>query len=242
MDKKKSMLAVALSIALGFGSFVAAQQTPPRPPAQKPPATVEQQKPAQPPAQKPPAAVQQQKPPAVPAVNTAPQAKPSQPALPSDFVLGPDDVVHVEFWRDKDMSSDATVRPDGKITLPLLNDVQAGGLTPDQLRDKIIEQATRLIQDPSATVVVKEIRSRKVFITGEVNKPGAYLLNDRMTVLQLIATAGGLTEYAKKSKIVIMRNDAAGPVTFPFNYSQVLDRKNLQQNIELRPGDTVIVP
>ncbi len=169
--------------------------------------------------------------------------------LPSDYLLGPDDVLHIEFWQEKDMTADVTVRPDGNITLPLLNDVHAAGLTPDELRKQLVELAKRYMEDPTPTVVVKEIKSRKVFITGEVAKPGAYLLNDRMTVLQLIALAGGLTEFAKSKDIVIMRGDSAGavrpagqPVTFGFNYKEVLARRNMRQNIELKPGDTVIVP
>ncbi len=227
-------IAFAFVMMFALAASVAAQQPPSTqqpPPVQKPQST----------AQKPPAPGA--KSPAVaPAASSAP-TDPGAAALPPGYVLGPDDIVHVEFWRDKDMSADATVRPDGKITLPLLNDIHAGGLTPDQLRDKVLEEARRLMEDPSVTVTVKEIKSRKVFITGEVNKPGAYVLNDRMTVLQLIAIAGGLTEFAKSKDIVIMRSDPGREaVTFPFNYKEVLARKNLKQNIELRPGDTVIVP
>jgi polysaccharide biosynthesis/export protein len=231
MNKKRSPVALALLIAFGLVTSAAtAQQKPPqKPPAGAPPATS---------AQKPTA------PPVVPA--PAVQAPAS---LPPDYVLGPDDTLHVEFWRDKDLSADVTVRPDGKVTLPVLNDVQAAGLTPDQFRDRVLEAAKRFIEDPSVTISVKEIRSRKVFITGAVNKPGAYLINDHMTVLQLIATAGGLTEFAKSKNIIIMRPDAGGvgrpagqPITYAFNYKDVLARKNLKQNIELKPGDTVIVP
>jgi polysaccharide export outer membrane protein len=226
-SKKRSPVILALLIALGLVASVATAQQ--KPPAGAPPA----------------AAVQK---PTTPPVLAAP-AGPAQVALPPDFVLGPDDVLHVEFWRDKELSADVTVRPDGKITLPVLNDVQAAGLTPDQFRDKVLEQAKRFIEDPQVTITVKEIKSRKVFITGEVNKGGTYLLNDRMTVLQLIAAAGGLTEFAKSKNIIIMRPDAGGGVrpagqaiTFKFNYKDVLAGKNLKQNIELKPGDTVIVP
>jgi len=161
---------------------------------------------------------------------------------PADYVIGPDDQLSILFWREKDMSADVVVRPDGKITLPLLNEVQAAGLTPEQLRVKLTDEAKQYVQDPNASVVVKEINSRKVFITGEVTKPGPYALTGPMTVLQLISTAGGLTEYANAKKIIIMRVENGRQVGYPFNYKDVLNRKNMKQNIELKPGDTVVVP
>ena len=161
---------------------------------------------------------------------------------PDDYVIGADDVLTVLFWRDKDMSSDAIVRPDGKITLPLINEVQAAGLTPDQLRERVVVEAGRFIEDPSPTIIVKTINSRKVFITGEVEKPGPYMLTAPTTVMQLIATAGGLREYAHQKDLVIMRMDSGRQVTFPFDYASVSKRKKLHQNIFLKPGDTVVVP
>jgi polysaccharide export outer membrane protein len=161
---------------------------------------------------------------------------------PPDYVIGPDDVLQVLFWRDKDMSGEFIVRPDGKISIPLLNDVQASGLTPEQLRARVVEQAAKYLEDPTATVVVKQINSRRVFITGSVEKPGSYQLTTRTTVMQLIATAGGLKEYAKKDEIKILRTDAQRDHRFPFDYDRVVAGKNLGQNIELKPGDTVVVP
>jgi polysaccharide biosynthesis/export protein len=135
------------------------------------------------------------------------------------------------------------VRPDGKISLPLMNDVQAGGLTPGQLRDAVSAIARQYVEDPSVTVVVKEIKSRKVFITGMVEKPGPYPLNGPTTVVQLISLAGGLKEFTDGKKILIMRADQTGRQTAQvFNYQRVLAGKNLEQNIELQPGDTVVVP
>jgi polysaccharide export outer membrane protein len=157
-------------------------------------------------------------------------------------VIGPDDVLTVIFWRDKDMSTDATVRPDGKISLPLLNEVQAAGLTPDQLREQLTQSASKFFEDPTVAVVVKQINSRKVFITGQVNKPGPYQLMGPTTVLQLLSMAGGVLEFADSKNIVILRTENGKPVSYRFNYKDVSKRKNLQQNIELRPGDTVIVP
>ena len=164
------------------------------------------------------------------------------PALPASYLIGPNDVLSILFWIDKNMSADVTVRPDGKISLPLLNDVQAAGLTPAQLRVQLTESAKQYVSDPNVTIVVRQINSRKVFITGQVQKPGPYTLGGATTVLQLIATAGGVLEYAHKDKIIVMRTENGRQMSFPFDYKGVIARKNLKQNIELKPGDTVIVP
>ena len=175
------------------------------------------------------------------------QKKPGTPVQevvkpPEDYVIGTDDVLTVSFWREKDLSTEVVVRPDGKITLPLINDVYASGLTPDQLREKILAEAARYLEDPTPTVVVKQINSRKAFIMGEVAKPGPYVLTAPTTVLQLIAMAGGLQEFAKKQDIIILRHEAGLQVTFTFDYASVVKRKKLQQNIFLKPGDTIVVP
>jgi polysaccharide biosynthesis/export protein len=163
--------------------------------------------------------------------------------LPASYVIGSEDVLSVVFWHDKDMSADAvTVRPDGKISLPLLNDVHAAGYTPDQLRAILVQAASKFVEEPNATVLVKEIHSRKVFITGNVSKPGIYPLSGEMNVLQLIAQAGGLLEYADAEKIVVIRSDNGPAKYLTFNYKDVLKRKNIQQNVLLKPGDTIVVP
>ena len=169
------------------------------------------------------------------------EAAPSVP-LPTDYTIGAEDVLNIVFWREPDMSAEVVVRPDGKISLPLLNDVVALGLTPAQLRATLTEQAKKLIADPNVAVVVKQINSRKVFITGNVERPGPYALGGPTTVLQLIALAGGLREYADSKHIVIMRVEKGVSVSLPFNYNDISKRKNLHQNVELKPGDTVIVP
>jgi polysaccharide export outer membrane protein len=151
-------------------------------------------------------------------------------------------VLSIVYWKDKDMSADAKVRPDGRIALPLINEVQAAGLTPEQLHQRLTEESKKYMEDANITVVVREINSRKAFITGEVNKPGPYPLIAPTTVLQLISIAGGLHEYADSKKILIVRNENGRPTSYPFNYKDVISRKNLRQNIELKPGDTVIVP
>lgn len=185
-------------------------------------------------------------PPTASATAVAPRAAtpvvPAGVVTPPDYVIGPDDVLAIVFWREQDLSSEVAVRPDGKISLPLLNDIQASGLTPEQLRGSLTQAATRYVEDPAVTVVVKAINSRKVFITGEIGKPGPYPLSGPTTVLQLIAMAGGVDEYAKSDRVVVMRTENGKTVSHRFNYKQVTQGKNLQQNIELKPGDTVIVP
>ena len=180
-----------------------------------------------------------QPPPAVPA---APTDVPQGITPPSDYVIGPEDVLSVLFWREKDLSADVVVRPDGRITLPLINDVVAGGLTPDELRDRVQQAAARYVEGPNATIVVKQINSRKVFVTGKVAKPGTYPLMGPTTVLQMLATAGGLMDFAKKDRIVVMRTTGDKNETFKFNYKDVSKSKNLEQNILLKPGDTILVP
>ena len=184
------------------------------------------------------------------ATTTAPRPadKPAAPAVPgaieppAGYVIGPEDVLGIVFWREKELSTDTAVRPDGRITVPLLNDLAAAGLTPDQLREQIQKAASKFVEDPSVTVVVKAINSRKVFITGQIAKPGQYPLAGPTTVMQLIAMAGGLFEFADADRILIMRTEGGKQVAKRFNYEDVREGKNLNQNIELLPGDTVIVP
>jgi polysaccharide export outer membrane protein len=140
------------------------------------------------------------------------------------------------------MSTEVVVRPDGKVSVPLLNDIPAAGLTPDQLRAELEKQAMKYIESPNASVIVKAIHSRKVHITGNVAKSGEYPLNTDLTVLQLIALAGGLLEWADAKNILVMRTVAGEAEALKFNYKDVVRQKNLEQNVLLRPGDTVIVP
>jgi polysaccharide biosynthesis/export protein len=187
-------------------------------------------------AQQPPAAAT--KPDAV----TPPRAAESATEAPADYIIGPEDVLSVVYWRDKDMTGDVAVRSDGKISLPLLNDVQAAGLTPTQLRDWLVEASKEYFEDPAVSVGVKQMNSRKVFITGEVHKPGPYPLVGPTTVLELISLAGGLKDYADRKNILIVRTENGRKLSYLFNYKDVVSRKNLEQNIELKPHDTVIVP
>jgi polysaccharide export outer membrane protein len=183
-----------------------------------------------------------------PHVQGTPQAQsPASPPpaaiqVPADYAIGVDDGLSIVFWRDPAMSADVVVRPDGKISLPLLNDVDAAGRTPEQLRVTILERAKRFVEEPSITVVVRAINSRKVFITGQVAHAGSYSLANHTTVLQLIAMAGGLTDYADGKKIKVLRVEQGRSTMLPFNYEEVRKGKKLDQNIELRVGDTIIVP
>jgi polysaccharide export outer membrane protein len=164
------------------------------------------------------------------------------PTPPADYVIGAADVLSIVFWRDKEMSADVIVRPDGRISLPVLGDIRAAGLTPEQLRAHITEAAGKYLEEPDATVGIKEIRSRNVYITGNVARPAAYPLNGEMTVLQLIAVAGGLLEYADSKSIVIIQTEGARQQYRKFNYKDVIRQKHASQNIVLKPGDTIVVP
>jgi polysaccharide biosynthesis/export protein len=161
---------------------------------------------------------------------------------PPDYVIGADDALNIVFWREQDMSAEVVVRPDGHISLPLLNDVKAVGLTPEQLRVTLNEAAKKFVEEPNATVVVRAINSRRVFVQGSVMRGGPYPLSAGMTVLQALALAGGVTEFANAKNISVVRNEDGASKSFKFNYKDVLEGKNLQQNIVLRPGDSILVP
>jgi len=228
---------IALVAMLGSSRLVSAQDggkaAPPKPAPTAPAPAPAPQKPAAPAAGAP----------AQPATPTPAEiAAQAGVTPPSDYVIGPDDVLIIIFWREKDLSSEVTVRPDGRISIPLLQDVEAAGLTPEQLQKKLLSLAQRFVEDANITVVVKQINSRRVYITGQVARPGPYLLTSPTTVVQLISMAGGLLEYADAKNIVIVRNEKNTPVSYRFNYREMTERKNLKQNILLKPGDTVLVP
>ena len=163
--------------------------------------------------------------------------------LPSDYVIGVEDRLGVVFWREQDkaLTTDVVVRPDGKISVPMLNDIAAVGLTPEQLAASVQQAASKFIRDASATVIVREIHSRKIFVIGEVSKPGSVELGGEMNVLQALAAAGGFLEHAKKSDVVIVRKVNGREQRFKFNYKDVVRGKNIEQNLGLLPGDTVLV-
>ena len=177
-----------------------------------------------------------------PAPATSVPAEPVEVVAPPDYVIGPEDVLSIVVWREKDLSADVTVRPDGKVSLPLLNDVQAAGLSPEQFRQQLTTAAAKFVADPSVTVIVKAINSRKVYIMGEIARPGPYPLTGPVTVLQLIALSGGLTQFADEKGIGVMRIENGRPLRLPFNYHDVARGRKIEQNVLLRPGDTIIVP
>lgn len=166
------------------------------------------------------------------------------PQVPADYVIGAEDVLNITSRFHEDLSGDFVVRPDGKLALPLLKDVVAAGLTIEEFRAKITAAITPFLKgDPVFTVQPKQINSRKVYIQGEVNKPGPFPLLGPMTVLQLLSNAGGLTVYAKQKDILIIRPGENGTqVSIRFNYEDVRQGRNLDQNILLKPGDQVVVP
>jgi polysaccharide export outer membrane protein len=163
-------------------------------------------------------------------------------SIGTDFVIGPEDVLGILFWREADFSGDFAVRPDGRITLPLIGDIVAAGIAPSALKEQIQAAAAKYLTEPNVTVVVRQINSRKVFITGEVARPGSYPLTGPRTVMQLISLAGGLTEFAKTDGISILRQEEGRTRAFTFNYKDVAQGRSVHQNIQLQPGDTIVVP
>ena len=158
------------------------------------------------------------------------------------FVIGNDDVLAINVWKEPDISRSIPVRSDGKISLPLVGEVQAAGLTPLKLEKDIAEKLKNYISEPEVTVMVQQVNSQKFNILGQVTKPGTYVIANSPTVLDAIALAGGFRDFAKKKSIYVLRHSASGESRLPFNYKDVSQGKNMEQNIKLQPGDTIIVP
>jgi len=176
-----------------------------------------------------------------PAPAAAPEVRAPAPEPPADYVIGADDTLHISVWKEPDITATLPVRPDGKISLPLLNDVPAAGLTPMQLAASITEKLKKYIADPRVTVVVTAMNSRRIFVTGEVTHPGAMPLLPNMTVLQALSSAG-FTQFANVKGIYLLRTENGRQVKLPFNYKEVVKGRNPEQNIRLQPGDTLVVP
>lgn len=170
----------------------------------------------------------------------APQPSTSE-AAGEDYVIGADDTLRISVWKEPDLSETLPVRPDGKISMPLLNDIPAAGLTPLQLKESITEKLKKYISDPRVTVVVTAMNSRRVFVTGEVQHTGPVTLLPHMTVLQVLAQAG-FTQFANLKAIYLLRNEGGKQVRIPFNYKEVVKGLRPEENIELKPSDTVVVP
>ena len=159
-----------------------------------------------------------------------------------NYMIGAQDVLDINVWKEAELTRSVPVRPDGKISLPLLNDVQAAGLTPTQLSDELTKDLKKFITDPQVTVIVTQINSQRVYILGEMTRPGAYPLLPGMTVLQALSSAGGFTQFASLKKIYVLRSEGGKQEKFPFNYKEVVKGKNTEQNIVLKAGDQIVVP
>ena len=173
-----------------------------------------------------------------------PPASAPAPVATTDptYKIGAQDLIRVDVWREDQLTRTVPVRPDGKITLPLLNDVQAAGLTPMELAGNLRDELKKFITNPQVTVSVTEINSRRIYVNGEVNKAGAFQLLPHMTVLQALSGSGGFTAFARVKSIYILRMQDGKSVRIPFNYKEAIRGKNPTQNIELEPGDTIVVP
>jgi polysaccharide export outer membrane protein len=162
-------------------------------------------------------------------------------AVPGDYVIGADDTLHISVWKEPDLSVTLPVRPDGKISMPLLNDVTAAGLTPLQLKDSLTEKLKKYIADPRVTVVVTAMNSRRIFVSGEVLHTGPMVLLPHMTMLQALSQAG-FTQFANVKGIYLLRTENGKQEKLPFNYKEVIKGNHPEQNIALKPGDTLVVP
>ena len=159
-----------------------------------------------------------------------------------DYIIGPEDVLSIFVWHEPELTNKVTVRPDGKIGIPLLSDVQASGLTTKQLQENITEGLKKFVTGPQVSVVVQEIHSQFVYVTGSVIKPGVLALGGPMTVMEALIRLGGIAEFAKAEDIQILRKTGDKPRRFRFNYKTFAEGKDYQQNMRLRNGDMVIVP
>jgi polysaccharide export outer membrane protein len=180
----------------------------------------------------------------VKASSTGDAASPAPKRVAEDpnYSIAPEDVLTIDVWKEPEISRTVQVRRDGKISLPLLNDVQAAGLTPTQLSSEIVEKLRTTVVHPQVTVIVAQMSSLRIYILGQVNRGGAYPLVPDMTVVQALSIAGGFTPFAKLRKIYVMRAENGEDKIFPIDYKEVVGGRKTQQNIRLKPGDTIVVP
>jgi len=162
--------------------------------------------------------------------------------LDPTYVIGPQDMLDISVWKEPELSRVLPVRPDGKISLPLLRDVQAAGLTPSQLEARITEGLTGFISAPDVTVIVTAINSRRIYIVGEMSRPGAFPLLPGMTVLQALSNAGGFTQFANTKNIYVLREENGKQMKLPFNFKDVIKGRKPEENVTLKAGDTIIIP
>ena len=161
---------------------------------------------------------------------------------PNSYRVGPDDILYIYVWKETDLIQEVIVLPDGNITFPLIGEIQAEGRTVTELKESITESLRDYVTAPEVTVVVRAVNSRRVYTLGKVNRPGPYPLASGMTVLQALSTAGGLAQWADEKNILIIRQEGEKEVQHQFNYGQYVSGKNLNQNILLKPNDTILVP
>jgi polysaccharide export outer membrane protein len=160
----------------------------------------------------------------------------------SSYVIGPMDILEIQVWKEPDFSRQVLVRPDGKITLPLIGDIPASGMNTLGLKALLTEKLEGFVDSPEVTVTLVEIRSKNFYIIGKVNRPGTFLLSPNMTVLQALSAAGGLAQWADGDSIRIIRRSGGKEEIIPFDYNKVISGKKLELNILLMPNDTIIVP
>lgn len=184
-------------------------------------------------------AQQAPKPPAAPAAAQKP--KPSAAAGLEEYKIGPEDVLAISVWKNEPMSRVLPVRPDGMISLPLLDDVMAAGLTPTELRNVLAQRLAEYVPSPAVTVIVNDVKSFKVSVIGEVQKPARYELKSRTSVLDVLALAGGFSQFASRSRIVVLRQEGEKRVRIPFNYNRMTS-DSVEEDLYLRPNDIVLVP
>ena len=183
--------------------------------------------------------------PAKPGPSATPDTTPPRVAdvQPNSFVIGTEDILNINVWREPEVSKILPVRPDGMISLPLVGEIKARGQTPVQLQDAIATELKKFMSDPQVTVIITQVNSLTFNVVGMVQKPGYYPLTRRMTVLDAIALSGGFQPFAKQKKVYVLRSSANGKqVRLPFNYKDVIKGKRPDENIELQPRDTVVVP
>jgi polysaccharide export outer membrane protein len=224
MSTLTRLLALGLFLAMAAPSLAGQQQPPPASSTTKP---------------RPPELAKPQ-----PPADTATRSKsPTGDTVPRDYVIGPSDVIEIAVWNNDAVSRTVPVRPDGKISLQLINDVQAAGMTPMQLRDALAQALAAYVQNPEVSVIVREVHSFKVSVMGEVREPGRFDLTGRVTVLDVLAMAKGLTQYADKNKIAVLRREGAGTRTIPVDYGRLVssDASSLRENFVVQPDDIVVV-
>jgi polysaccharide export outer membrane protein len=178
---------------------------------------------------------------AKPAAPAVPAPVVPAPVVPDSYVIGASDVVTVTVYKEPTLSSSLLVRSDGMISLPLLGDIKAEGKTPLQLADEVTAKLKKFVQDPNVTIILSQMNSKKIYLIGEVGKPGPMELTPGMTLLQAIATAGGVSEFANAKKMYILRTEGGKQQKIPLQYKQAL-RGDSSLNITLNPGDTIVVP